>query len=420
MCPQAQATPDKASPCIARQPILTRDDEVVGYELFFRENQEEERFTSDSDGATSVMIDSLSVMGFDVLCDGRLAFIKCTRQMLVEDGLALLPPSEVVVEIHETVPPDESVLTACLRLKERGYAIALDNFLPGDEREPIVAWADYIKIDIKKVVPEVAADLVARYASKQCHMLAQKVETRLDQVIAIKNRFTHFQGYFFRHPERVRARQIPANQASHLRLLQAVSKPEMDFAEIEDLIKQEPAFCYRLLRYLNSPLLAAPSPVQSVRHGLNLLGERELARWIRMATTLDMGQKKSSDLILSSLVRARFCELLAPKVKHGESDLFLMGILSLMDAILEVPIGVILDNLSLNQEIKAQLLCGKTGGKTTLSAIYDLMVTREEGDWGAVTKLGKELDLSLCFVNKTYNEAMRWAREITSTIPAHP
>jgi c-di-GMP phosphodiesterase len=194
----------------------------------------------------------------------------------------------------------------------------------------------------------------------------------------------------------------------------------MDFAEIEGLIKQEPAFCYRLLRYLNSPLLAAPSPVQSVRHGLNLLGERELARWIRMATTLDMGQKKSSDLILSSLVRARFCELLAPKVKHGESDLFLMGILSLMDAILEVPIGVILDNLSLNPEIKAQLLCGKTGGKTTLSAIYDLMVTREEGDWGAVTKLGKELDLSLYFVNKTYNEAMLWAREITSTIPTHP
>lgn len=420
MGPQAQATTDKASPCIARQPILTSDDEVVGYELFFRENQEEERFTSDSDGATSMMIDSLSVMGFDVLCDGRLAFIKCTRPMLVEDGLALLPPSEVVVEIHETVPPDESVLTACLRLKERGYAIALDNFLPGDEREPIVAWADYIKIDIKKVVPEVAADLVARYASKQCHMLAQKVETRLDQVIAIKNRFTHFQGYFFRHPERLRARQIPANQASHLRLLQAVSKPEMDFAEIEGLIKQEPAFCYRLLRYLNSPLLAAPSPVQSVRHGLNLLGEKELARWIRMATTLDMGQKKSSDLILSSLVRARFCELLAPKVKHGESDLFLMGILSLMDAILEVPIGVILDNLSLNPDIKAQLLCGKTGGKTTLSAIYDLMVTREEGDWGAVTKLGKELDLSLYFVNKTFNEAMRWARDITSTIPAHP
>jgi len=113
-------------------------------------------------------------------------------------------------------------------------------------------------------------------------------------------------------------------------------------------------------------------------------------------------------------VRARFCELLAPKVKHGESDLFFLGILSLMDVILEVPIGVIVENLSLNPETKAQLLCGKTGGKTNLSPIYDLMVMREAGDWETVNKLGRQLDLSLYFINKSYNEAMRWAREITS------
>lgn len=416
----AQAAPDeKTNPCIARQPILAKDESVLGYELFFRQSPEEHSFTSDADSATWATIDTLSVIGFDVLCDGRLAFINCTRQMLLNECFALLPPGEVVVEIQETVPADESVVAACQGLKQGGYAVALDNFVPGDEREPLVPYADFIKVDIKKVVPEAAAGLVARYASKQRQMLAQKVETRQDHAIAMKNRFTHFQGYFFRHPERLRARQIPANQASYLRLLQAISKPEMDFAEIEDLIKREPSLCYRLLCYLNSPLLGLP-PVQSVRHALNLLGERELARWIRMATTLVMGQEKSSDLILASLVRARFCELIAPKVKHGESDLFLMGILSLMDAILEVPIGVIIEKLSLNPEARAQLLCGKTGGKTPLSPIYDLMVMREAGDWEAVTKLGKQLDLSLYFINKTYNEAMRWAHQITSAIPPHP
>jgi EAL and modified HD-GYP domain-containing signal transduction protein len=133
-----------------------------------------------------------------------------------------------------------------------------------------------------------------------------------------------------------------------------------------------------------------------------------------------MGQEKSSDLILASLVRARFCELIGLKVKHGESDLFLMGILSLMDAILEVPIGVVIEKLSLDPETEAQLLCGKTGGKTSLSPIYDLMVAREAGDWEAVTKLGKQLDLSLFHVNKTYNEAMRWAHEITSVTRPQP
>jgi len=414
---QAQADPAaKTSPCIARQPILTKDECVLGYELLFRQSSEEQRSTSDADSATSATIDTLSVIGFDVLCDGHLAFINCTRQMLLKECFALLPPGETVIEIQETVPADESVVAACERLKQGGYRIVLDNFAPGDQREPLVPYADFIKIDIKKIAPEEAAGLVARYASKQCQMLAQGVETRQDHVTAMKNRFTLFQGYFFRHPEKLRARQIPANQASCLRLLQATSKAEMDLTEIEDLIKHEPSFCYRLLRYLNSPLLAIPAPVESVRHALNLLGERELIRWIRMVTTMVMAQDKSSDLILASLVRARFCELIAPKLKHSESDLFLMGILSLMDAILEAPIGVIIENICLNPETKAQLLCGKTGGKTPLSPVYDLMVAREAGDWDAVNKLGKHLDLSLYFMNKTYSEAMHWAHQMTSAI----
>ena len=176
--------------------------------------------------------------------------------------------------------------------------------------------------------------------------------------------------------------------------MQAISKSELNFNEIEDLIKHEPALCYRLLRYLNSPLLGLASPVHSVRHALNLLGEHEAVRWIRMATTMVMGQEKTSDLVLSSLVRARFCELLAPKVKHGNSDLFLLGMLSLMDAILELPIGIVVEELCLDPDIKTQLVYGKTGEKTPLTPIYDLMVAREAGDWGAVTSLGKQLNLS--------------------------
>ncbi len=418
--PAQAAVSGKPTPCIARQPILNKDEDVIGYELFFRQNAEERQFSADADSATSATIDALSVMGFDVLCNGRLAFINCTRQMLLKECFALLPSGEVVVEIQETVAADESVLAACWRLKKAGYKIALDNFIPGDKREALVACADFLKVDVKKIDAGNASILVARYSTPERLMLAQKVETREDHAIALKNRFTLFQGYFFRRPERLRARQIPANQASRLRLLQAVSKSEVDFAEIEELIKHDPPLCYRLLRYLNSPLLGLSSPVQSVRHALSVLGERELARWIRMATTLAMGQEKSSDLILASLVRARFCELIAPKVKFIESDLFLMGIVSLMDAILEVPIGVIVEQVSLNSETKAQLLSAKTGGKTPLSPIYELMLMREAGDWEAVTRLGKQLDLSLYFINKSYNEAMRWAHEITSATASGP
>ena len=390
---------------------------MLGYELLFRESSEDSHFSSDLESATTGTIDTLNVMGLDVVCDGRLAFINCTHQMLLKEYFLLLPSDKVVVEIQETVPADDSVAAACLRLKQRSYKIALDNFMPGDQREALVPYADFIKIDVRRIPPEESPPMVARYAGNHRRMLAQKVETRVQFLTAMKDGFALFQGYFFRHPERMRARHIPTNQAGNLRLLQAISAPEVDLAEVEDLIKHDASLCYRLLRYLNSPLLGVPAPVKSVRHGMNLLGERELVRWIRMATTLAMGQDKCSDLVLSSLVRARFCELIAPKVNHGESDFFLMGMLSVMDAILEIPMGIVVEGLALDPATKAELLGEKTGGKTALSPVYDLMVARECGDWEAVTAQSKKLNLSLPFVNRAYNEAMSWAHAVTSAVP---
>ncbi len=408
------AAEQKPSPCIARQPILAADESVVGYELLFRETPEERHCSADSDNATRTAIDTLNLIGLGVLCDGRKAFINCTHQMLLMGYITLLPPGDTVVELQDRVPAEEPVRAACQALKDAGYGIALDNFAPGDRRAPLADLADYIKIDIRKYPHEQCAPLVKQHASQLCQMIGLKVETRQDFVNARAGGFTLYQGYFFRQPERMRARQIPANQATYVRLLQAVAKPELDFAEIEDLIKREPSLCYRLLRYLNSPLLGLASPVSSVRHALNLLGERETVRWIRMATTIVMGQEKSSDLVLSSLVRARFCELLGAKVKHGGADLFLMGMLSLMDVLLEAPIGMLIEDLRLDPDIRAQLLGAKTTAKTPLSPIYDMMVAREAGDWGAVTTVGRHLDLSFLQISQVYNEAMRWAHQITS------
>ncbi len=407
--------PEKPSACIARQPILTSEELVVGYELFFREDREQRKFSAaDLENATSAAIDMLNFVGLGVLCDGRLAFINCSHHMLLSDYFALLPPNDVVIEIQETVPVDKDVILACAKLEKAGYSIALDNFVPNDNRELLIPYTRFIKVDITKVPTEACAALVHRYSREECRMVAQKVESRIQFLTAKKDGFTRFQGYFFRHPENMQTRRIPANQVTYVNLLAAVSKPKIDFAEIEALIKHEPSLCYQLLRYLNSPVLGLSSPILSVRNALTMLGEREAVRWIRMATTLVMGQEKTSDLVLSSLVRARFCELIAPKVDHGSSDLFLMGMLSLIDAILAVPIGMVVDELALDANVKAQLLAAKSGKKTPLSPIYDLMVAREEGDWGLVTRLGKQLNVSLSFVADASNQAMRWAHEMTS------
>lgn len=416
MSTPAHARAEKPDPWLARQPILTKDEKVVGYELLFRETGDENRFRSDGENATSSMIDSLNVMGLEAVCDGRKAFINCTHQMLVKEFFLLLPYDQIVIELQENVLADDAAIGACQRLKHNNYSIALDNFAPNDPREALIPYSDYLKVDIREFSAEQNTAL-ARF-SESCQMVAQRVETRLQMITAEKDGFTLFQGYFFRHPEKMRARQIPVNQASNLRLLQAISAPEVDLAAVEELIKHDASLCYRLLRYLNSPLLGLKSPVQSVRHGMNLLGERELVRWIRMATTLVMGQEKCSDLVLSSLVRAHFCELIAPKIKHGTSDLFLMGMLSLMDAILELPMGVVVEGLALDSATKEELLGAKIGRDTPLTPIYRLMLARESGEWEDVTTLAKQLNLSLPFVNRAYTDAMAWARAMTAGAPA--
>lgn len=410
------ASAEKPTPCLARQPILNKDEKVLGYELLFRESADENRFTSDFEGGTRSIIDTLNVMGLDVVCDGRLAFINCTHRMLLEDFFLLLPSDKVVVEVQESVPGDESAVAACQRLKMEGYKLALDNFVPHDPRMNLLPYVDFLKVDIRRVSQEQCTALAAQ-PGKPFALLAQKVETRLQFITAVKDGFTLFQGYFFRHPERMRARHIPGNQAGQLRLLRTVSAAEVDLSAVEELIKQDASLCYRLLRYLNSPLLGVSTTVQSVRHAMNLLGERELVRWIRMATTLMMGEEKCSDLVLSSLVRARFCELIAPKFNHGSCDLFLIGMFSLMDAILEVPMGVVIEGLAFDATTKEELLGMKTGQPTALSPVYELMLAREAGEWDVVARHAKTLNLSLPHVNRSYNEAVRWAHEMTSAAP---
>jgi c-di-GMP-related signal transduction protein len=408
------ATSEESVPCVARQPILCADEQVFGYELSFQQSSQEQTLPQNAQSETCAIVDTLNVIGLGVLCDERRAFIDCTHDMLLMEYFALLP-SGVVLEIQKSVPADAAVVAVCERLKEAGYMVALDDFGPSDPRESLIRYADFIKVDIRKNSPEQVATLVTRHGHKPCRLLAQSVDSRQDFATAKDQGFTKFQGYFFRETKHLRVRNIPANQATYLRLLQAISKSDLDLGEIEDLIKHEPSLCYRLLRYLNSPLLGTHSPVLSIRHAFNLLGERELARWIRMACTLAMGHGKSSDLTLSSLVRARFCELIAQKMKHCESDLFLMGMLSLMDAMLEAPIGVVIERLPLDREVKAQLLCGKTGNRTPLSPIYELMLARESGDWESVTKLGKQLNLSIAYVAASYNDAMRWAHQLNNS-----
>jgi c-di-GMP-related signal transduction protein len=407
------ANPPPAGPTgryVARQPILTGNEQVFGYELLFRDGVEDYFQSKDPDAASRNTVDTSMLMGLDILCDGRRAFINCTRDTLLKDYVTLLPASRAVVEIVKSVPVDDLVEAACVRLKDGGYTIALDDFVVDDPRTKLTKFADILKMDVKTTSAEERAVVLQRFATPGCRMLAKTVETREEFSACKKAGFSYFQGYFFRQPELLHAREIPKNRANYLRLLQAISHDDLELKEIDDIIKGEASLCYRLLRYLNSAAFGFSSEIQSVHHGLSILGEREVRRWVRMVATLGAGLDKPSDLVLSAMVRARYCELLGPKIPHGQSDLFLVGLLSLMDAILEIPMGVVLEGISLDRETRAVLL----GQKSQLDSVYRLMLSQEVADWPKLSELCAQLKLPESVAAECHWKAMQWAREMTA------
>jgi c-di-GMP-related signal transduction protein len=394
---------------VARQPIFDREEKVFGYELLFRDGIENTFSAKDPDEASRSTLDSSLLMGLDVLCDGRRAFVNCTQDTLIRGLVTLLPSQSTVVEVLETVAPVPDVASACRHLKEAGYMIALDDYMPNDPRESLADLADIIKVDLRLTTLKERAALIKRHGPWRCRMLAEKVETQKEFMEARNQGFVYFQGYFFRKPEMVTTRDMPANRLNFLRMLQAVSQPDLDVADLERLIKGEASICYRLLRYLNSASFGFKSEIHSVRHALSILGEREVRRWIRLVAAVSAGQGKPSDLVLSALVRARFGELLATHVSHGESDLFLLGLLSLIDAMLDRPMLELLDKLPLDRETKAVLL----GQPSVLRPVFQLMLAHESGEWNSARALSSAMHLDPESVAGIYWQAQQWARQVS-------
>jgi EAL and modified HD-GYP domain-containing signal transduction protein len=395
---------------VARQPIFDRNEKVFGYELLFRDDMENMFHGSDPDAASRSTFDSSLLVGLDVLCDGRRAFMNCTRETLIGGMVSLLPSHSTVVEILETVPVDKDVMAACQRLKEAGYLIALDDFVSDDPREPLAEMADILKVDIKLTTPSQREALIEKYGPWRCRMLAEKVENQAEFIAAKEQGFIYFQGYFLRRPEMLATHDAPANRISYVRMLQAVSRPEIDVLEVENVIKSEAAICYRLLRYMNSAKFGFRNEIHSVRHALAILGDKEVRRWVRLIATVGAGQDKSSDLVLCALVRARFGELLSPATRHGESDLFLLGLLSMLDTMLEMPMADILEKIPVDSETKTVL----RGEPSLLRPIYQLILAHESGEWDAARSLCDNLSLDPDSVAGWHWQAQEWARQVAA------
>ena len=395
-----------------RQPILAADETVIGYKLLFRTDLVNHFSSDESDAEGRTTIDMSSLLGLDILCDHRLAFIGCTRDILLGSGLAFLPPERVVAEIDRSVLIDDAVLQACCELKNAGFRIAIDQFTQNDPREPIVHLADYLKIDLAVTGWEEVARIIGPERWQHTGLLATSVETRHDFELARKTGFQFFQGFFFRKPETLRTRTLSTNLIVYLRLLETVAREELDWNAVEELIKSDPALYYRLLRFLNSAVMAFRGEVHTVRQALTLMGENEIRRWCRLAGMFEMSHGRPGELLLSALVRARFAESLGARIEHGSADLFLLGLLSIMDAILEIPMSAILEGLTLDQESTCLLL----EHQGSLKPIHELVLSIEAGAWPSVVQSCRELHVDESFAAECYSNAIAWAQSLVASV----
>jgi c-di-GMP-related signal transduction protein len=391
---------------VARQPILNQRSEVLGYELLFREGWEN-CFRSDSEEASRQMLDNCLYMGMESLAGGGLAFVNCTREVLVGRLVTLLPPKTTVLEILETVEPDTELIGACLELRKLGYALALDDFIPHPEMQPLIEIADYIKVDFRVADAGMRRQIHRALRGTHAALLAEKVEDQEEFQTALAEGYKYFQGYYFCRPRIIANREIPANRMHYLRLLVELTRQPLNVREVIGIVQSEASLCYRLLRLANSPLWGIRNDITSVRNAFNRVGEERFRALVSVAASCVLSQQRPPALISLSLERARFCELMAPLIGENPREQFMLGLMSLLDAMLEIPMPSIVNSLPLRKEVKAALL----GASNQVAVPLCLIRSFESGAWGRCLGTAEALGVSEETMARLYMESVKWATD---------
>ncbi len=396
---------------VARQPIFDRSLRVTGYELLYRRSTENS-FGTDGPNADVASAENLdrTLLGFGLerLTAGRDVYVNASRRVLLNEIYTLLPPERTVLELLETIEPDAEIVAASRRLKEHGYRLALDDFVFTPAHAPLLELADIVKVDFRQH-PEASRASYVRQWGQGRMMLAEKVETEEDWKQASDAGYTYFQGYFFARPQVLQAKDLPPNKVTYLRLLRELHSTTPNLEAIETIIAQDVALSVKLLRYLNSAGFGWSHEVTSIRQGVRVLGERPLRKWASLVAVMGLSSGKPQELIVIALTRARFAEALAPLLglPHLELELFLVGLLSTVDALTDRPLVEALAPLAVAPSIREALL----DGAPPLGDPLRIVIGFERGRWNVVEKLCAQYRVQEEAVAHAYSEAVLWAED---------
>jgi|TARA_E500000178_G_scaffold355828_1_gene430006 EAL and modified HD-GYP domain-containing signal transduction protein len=393
---------------VARQAILNRNQNVVAYELLFRDSPEN-CFPGVSDGqatARLIMENQLN-LGTRHITSGKKALINIGPESLKLDLCEFLPCKDVVIELLETIEPNDDTYELCRKLFHSNYKLALDDFVYSPQWERFLKLVNLIKFDIR-LTPLAEIPLVVNKLKKykNIKLLAEKIETDEEYKLARKMGFDYFQGYYFARPAMIEQKDIHYNYGLVIAIYSEVMKPDPDVKVITGLFELDAALAYKLLRLLNSGVFPLQSQISSLKQALVYLGQARLKKFVSLIVTAHTARDKPIELMQMCVIRARFCELIASKVaKQVQGEAFLTGLFSLLDAILDQPMALLVDKLPFPDEIKAAL----TGEKNNLYYILETVKAYETGSWWALEKAVLLINLDSAFLPKLYKQAVKWA-----------
>ncbi len=394
---------------VARQPLYDKNNQLFGYELLYRSGEKNLAHFSDGKTASSqVILNSFMDIGFDSLVGSSFAFINITDDFILDESLTPMFEKQTVLEVLENITPTEEVVEGVKRLKDKGYKIALDDFQYGPEFDALLEIADFVKLDVIELSKEDIVQELEFLKKYNVKVVAEKVETPEMYTFCKELNFHYFQGFHFCKPQIVKHKKIPSNKLVVINLLKELNKDDYDFSEIEKALAQDVTLTYKLLRYVNSAAFTQRKEIDSIREALALVGGDTIKKWVTLLLMMQLAEGKPQALLITALVRARMCELLEESEENNTGQMFTVGLLSLLDALMDQPLVDLLDELTMSSTIKLALLDydGHHG------EILMNVILYEQGQWAELVKHG--VDAKKYF--SCYMDAIKWADETIESL----
>ncbi len=400
---------------VARQPIFDRRQNVFSYELLYRRSGFQNSFdanTEADEASASVIIDSFQGIGIDTLTGGKKAFINFTGTLLEKEVATLFPKDILVIEVLETVKTDPKIVEKCGALKQAGYTIALDDFVPNKDAMRLWRFADIVKIDFMAMPRDKIRRVVDTLRPQGIRFLAEKVETKEDYDLAYSMGFSYFQGYYFSKPIIVSDQALRPLPVNYFRLIKEANMPEASFRNIADIIEEDVSLSYKLLWMLNTVGSGYVHKIKSVRHALAALGEVEMRKWVSLIAMMGINKDQPQELLYASLIRAHFAELfsIGANERFPRGPMFMTGLFSLMESIMQRPFEIIFKDIPIEQPIQEALQFDRG----PFAPVIRLIAAQERGDWDEVARYSAHLGVSMDWVSELYVDSLKWSDSVFS------